>query len=148
MKIYKFTLAAALLLFTLGCTSDTNLIRSDETSERLSIRTLEKNWEAYTIYYTHTGGTKYGNVALLFDPKDNGRTLVARQWTRIGDPKTLLNIINKMDRRGYQPGVYNIVGINGNEYGYLYAARRWLITKVESETTMIVYDFPSRPSGP
>ncbi len=148
IKIYGFALATALLFFTMGCSSYATLVRSDEADEGLNIRTLEKNWEAYTIYYTRTGGTHYGNVALLFDPKDDDRTLIARRWTRIEDKKTLSSIIDNMDRRGYRPGMYNIVGPNGNDYGYLYAARRWLITKVESDTTMHVYDFPTRPSGP
>ncbi len=148
ITIYRFALAIALLLFTMGCVSDVNLVRSDEANDKLNIRTLEKNREAYTIYYTHTGGARYGNVALLFDPKDDDRTLVASRWTRIEDKKTLSSIIGNMDHRGYRPDLYNIVGPNGNDFGYLYAARRWLITKVESDTTMHVYDFPSRPSGP
>lgn len=148
MTIYRFALATVLLFFTIGCSSYATLVRSDEANEGLNIRVLEKNWEAYTIYHTRTGGAHYGNVALLFDPKDDDRTLVARRWTRIEDKKTLSGIIDNMDRRGYRPGMYNIVGPNGIDYGYLYAARRWLITKVESETTMHVYDFPTRPSGP
>ena len=148
MTIYRFALATALLFFTIGCSSYATLVRSDEASDGLNIQALEKNWEAYTIYYTRTGGTHYGNVALLFDPKDDDRTLVARRWTRIEDKKTLSSIIDNMDRRGYRPGMYTIVGPNGKNYGYLYAARRWLITKVESDTKMHVYDFPTRPSGP
>ncbi len=158
MTIYRFALATALLFFTIGCSSYAKLVRSDDANEGLNIRALEKNWEAYTIYYTHTvrtfssiplsEGTHYGNVALLFDPKDDDLTLVARRWTRIENKNTLSNIIDNMDRHGYQPGMYNIVGPNGKNYGYLYAVRRWLITKVESETTMHVYDFPTRPSGP
>ena len=148
MTIYRCALATALLFFTIGCSSSAKLVRSDDAGDGLNIRTLEKNWEAYTIYHTRTGGTHYGNVALLFDPKDDDRTLIARRWTRIEDKKTLSSIIDNMDRRGYRPGMYNIVGPNGIDYGYLYAVRRWLITKVESETTMHVYDFPTRPSGP
>ncbi len=148
IKIYAFALATALLFFTIGCSSYATLVRSDEANVKLNISALEKNWEAYTIYYTHTGGAHYGNVALLFDPKDDDRVLVARRWTRIEDKKTLSGIIDNMDRRGYRPGMYNIVGPNGNDYGYLYAARRYLIAKVESDTTMHVYDFPTRPSGP
>ena len=148
IKIYGFALATALLFFTIGCSSYAKLVRSDEANEGLNIRALEKNWEAYTIYFTRTGGVHYGNVALLFDPKNDDRILVARLWTRIEDKKTLSNIIDNMNRRGYRPGMYNIVGPNGKDYGYLYAARRRLITKVESDTTMHVYDFPTRPSGP
>lgn len=148
ITISRFALATALLFFTIGCSSYAKLVRSDEANDRLNIRTLEKNWEAYTIYYTDTGGAHYGNVALLFVPKDDDRTLVARRWTQIEDKKTLSSIIDNMDQRGYRPGMYNIVWTNGNDYGYLYAAKRWLITKVESDTTMHVYDFPPRPSGP
>jgi hypothetical protein len=148
ITISRFALATALLFFTIGCSSYAKLVRSDEANDRLNIRTLEKNWEAYTIYYTDTGGAHYGNVALLFDPKDDDRTLVAHRWTQIEDKKTLSSIIDNMDQRGYRPGMYNIVGTNGNDYGYLYAAKRWLITKVESDTTMHVYDFPPRPSAP
>jgi len=148
ITIYRFALATSLLFFTIGCSSSAKLVRSDDAGNGLNIRILEKNWEAYTIYYTRTGGAHYGNVALLFDPKNDDRTLVARLWNRIEDKKTLSGIIDNMDRRGYRPGMYNIVGPNGKDYGYLYAAKRWLITKVESETTMHVYDFPTRPSGP
>jgi hypothetical protein len=143
ITIYRFALATALLFFTIGCSNYVKLVRSDETNNRLNIRALEKNWEAYTIYFTCTGGTHYGNLALLFDPKDDDRVLVARRWTRIEDKKTLSSIIDNMDRSSYRPGMYNFVGPNGKEYGYLYAARRRLITKVESDTTMHVYDFPT-----
>ncbi|KKK71474.1 hypothetical protein LCGC14_2913540 [marine sediment metagenome] len=71
--IYKVAIAVTLLFFAIGCSNYGKLVKSDDVNDSLSIYTLEKTWEKYTVYYTWTKKAYY---ALLFDPKEDKQTLV------------------------------------------------------------------------
>ncbi len=140
--IYKVAFAVTLLFFVSGCSNYGKLVKTDDVNDSLSIYTLEKTWEQYTVYYTWTRKAYY---ALLFDPKEDKRTLVVRRWIHIKDKETLSRVIADMNHHRYSPGMYNISGPNGHLYGYVYSTTGWIIAKAINDTTMQVYDFPPPP---
>ncbi len=146
-RFMKRSAAALSLLAVLGCGTYGRLQPLTELGEKLTIRDLQANWRAHAVYYTDTGGPNYGNVALLFDPRNDDRDLVTGSWTRIEDPADLSRIIGWMEK-DFRPGLYAVVASDGSRFGYLYAARQWIIAQEKGPRTMQVYDFRPRPSGP
>lgn len=131
-----------------GCSGYAKLDLQSEGVDKVTIHELKENWHDFTIHYISKGGSHYGNVAIIFDPKGDDKTMVADRWTRIEDQETLSRIITRIQEKGYHSGIYRILGPDDQFFGYLFAARRQLIAKVVDEKTMQVYDFPPKPSGP
>jgi hypothetical protein len=146
LNIQKRFLIALLLPFIFGCAQYAKVIKPTDSDKQISIDKLQQTSHTYTIYFTDTGGYRYGNPALLFDPKNINKTIIANHWTRIDDNKKLEEIITRMKRHYKPPSVYQIVGPEGTFFGYMYASKGWIIAKTVNDTKMLVYDFPPPPS--
>ncbi len=144
--IHKAVLITSLLPIIIGCAQYAKVIKPTDSDKHISINQLQQTSHSYTIYFTDTGGYRYGNPALLFDPKNINQTIIANHWTRINDNKKLEEIITRMKRHYKPPSVYQIVGPEGTFFGYMYASKGWIIAKTVNDTKMIVYDFPPPPS--
>ncbi len=144
--IHISVLITSFLPIIIGCAQYAKVIKPTDSDKHISIKQLQQTPHSYTIYFTDTGGYRYGNVALLFDPKNINRTITANHWTQIDDNKKLEEIITRMNRHYKPPSVYHIVGPEGNFFGYMYASKGWIIAKTVNDTKMLVYDFPPPPS--
>jgi hypothetical protein len=115
--------------------------------ERVAIEQLVENWEDYVIHYA---GLNVGNPAgIMFDPKDDDRTLTGEKWVKVEDKETLLELVGWMKSyTEYYPQIWRILGPNNEFFGYLfYPSYRMyadnVVIKVIDDKTMYVYDVES-----
>ena len=110
--------------------------------EKVSLQELEKNWQDYTIYYA---GLSVGTAAgIMFDPKNDDKTLISDKWIKIEDKETLLELIGWIQTYiQFDPRLWKIVGPDEQFYGYLFCACNHVVIKSVDDTTMYVYDLES-----
>ena len=113
---------------------------------------LETNWSSYTIYYIP-------EHAALFDPIDNGNTLVvSNRWTRFeNDKKAWLEILGQntqttetaVDRLlRSTTGFLEIIGPDEQFFGYLVHDKIDMVTlKIIDQNTMRIYYYQQREGG-
>lgn len=143
--VYALLLGLALIL---GCAGYGKLSLQFGPDEKVSLQTLVKNWQDYDLLYA--GQDLKHPSAVMFDPKDDNRTLTGDRWFKIGDKETLDAIVDYISRElpmgPYYPRLWKIIGPNGDLYGYMFTA--WIHATMKSldESTMFVYDLPLPPS--
>lgn len=139
------------VFFISGCalhTSYGKIRPQPRHGERVTIQELQKNWEDYTIHYA---GLSVAAVAgIMFDPKNDNRTLTGNRWTKVEDQETLAELIGWMKAyTGYYPEVLEIRGPDNDLYGYLFYpgyqsfSPHPPVVKVVNDTTMYMYDLES-----
>ncbi|MCJ7595944.1 MAG: hypothetical protein MUO52_14350 [Desulfobacterales bacterium] len=145
MKGKKFVLiGTVVLLFAFllsGCGGYGKLRALAGQEKALTVEVLEKNWRDYTVYWT---GLSVGEPSgIMFDPKDDDKTLVHDKWTKVEDDETLAELISwiKMNR-DYYPWLWRILGPDDQFYGYMYTGWRQAVTKAVDAKTLWVYDLP------
>jgi len=110
--------------------------------EKVSLQELEKNYQDYTIYYA--GLSVDTAAAIMFDPKNDGKTLIGNKWTQIEDKETLLELIGWIQTYiKFDPRLWKIVGPDEQFYGYLFCACNHVVIKSVDDTTMYVYNLES-----
>jgi len=62
-----------------------------------------------------------GPAVLLFDPKQDNKTLQADDWFKVETEKTLFEVVDNI-RRGIAPKLFSILGADGQFYGYIFYA--------------------------
>lgn len=113
---------------------------------------LETNWEQYIIFYIP-------EHAVLFDPKDDGNTLVVSgRWIRFEDDKSRwLEILRQNTQTSdtifdtllqTTTGFQKIIGPDEQFFGYLVHEKMDLVAlKVIDRNTMRIYYSPQRTEG-
>ncbi|UCG64147.1 MAG: hypothetical protein JSW12_16080 [Deltaproteobacteria bacterium] len=147
-NLYMPMIGVVLVFFISGCALYTRYgkIRPQPwRGERITIHELQKNWEDYTIHYA---GLSVGTVAgIMFDPKNDERSLTGDRWIKVEDQQTLSELIGWMKTYyAYNPQIYRILGPDNQFYGYLYyphAHNENAVVKVVDDTTMYVYGLES-----
>jgi len=110
--------------------------------EKVSLQELEKNWQDYTIYYA--GLSVDTAAAIVFDPKNDDKTLTGDKWIKVEDKETLLELIGWIRTYiQFDPRLWRILGPDDQFYGYLFFALGHVVIKSVDDTTMYVYDLPS-----
>jgi hypothetical protein len=145
MTIYKkfglFFLACSLGSF-LGCAGIARFERESAETDR--IQELLRNRENYAVHAAIWPGNLV--VALVFDPKSDERVILADGWTRV--EKDLSSLAKGMSA-GTSPGLFSILGPDGQWFGYLYTFLPGLQTQVIDERTLrFYYVQPPRAPGP
>lgn len=111
---------------------------------RMTIDGLLANWQRYHVYYA--GNLDTFPSAVLFDPKEDGKSLAADKWTRVRDIKTLSGLIFWMRNHGQRHSfVWEIRGPDGSFFGYFYSPWNHATIKAIDEHTLYVYDIPYPP---
>ena len=110
--------------------------------EKLTIQELKENWQDYTIYYA---GSSVGIAAgIMFDPKNDDKTLVGDRWIKVEDQETLLELIDAIESYvQFYPRLHKILGPDDQFYGYLFYARSHPVIKVVDDRTLYLYDLQS-----
>ena len=147
-NIYMVMRGLVLVFFISGCALHTGYgkIRPQpRQGERVTIQELQESWEDYAIHYA---GLSLGTVAgIIFDPKNDKRTLTGDKWIRVEDRETLSELIGWMKTyTEYNPQIWRILGPDNEFYGYLYYPRYHgghAVAKVVNDTTLYVYDLQS-----
>ena len=113
---------------------------------------LETNWSRYIIYYIP-------EHAVLFDPKDDGNTLVvSSRWIKFEDDKTTWVDILRQNTQTTESifdsllqtttGFLEIIGPDEQFFGYLVHKKMDLVAlKVIDPNTLRIYYSPQRTEG-
>ena len=141
--------------FVVSCATDTGPRFADLRAKKQQQiqQELENNWPQHIIYYIP-------QRAVLFDPKDDGNTLVvSSRWIKFGDDKkawveilrqntqTTDNIFDTLLRA--TTGFQEIIGPDEQFFGYLIHEKMDLVAlKVIDRRTMRIYYSPQRTDGP
>ena len=141
--------------FMVSCATDTGprFVDLRAKKQQQIKQELENDWPRYSIYYIP-------ERAVLFDPKDDGNTLVVSgRWIRFGDDKkawveilrentqTSDNIFDTLLRT--TTGFQEIIGPDEQFFGYLIHQKMDLVAlKVIDRNTVRIYYSPQRTDGP
>lgn len=147
MKKYTYItlIGIVLLVLVCGCAwlRDYGKVRVvSRQEEKLILEQLKLNWQDYTIYYA---GLKVGTAAgVMFDPKDDEKTLAGDTWIKVEDKDTLIELIGVIESYIYfYPRLHKILGPDDQFFGYLFYAWDYPVFKVVDEKTLYAYDLQS-----
>lgn len=106
----------------------------------MTVETLVSTWQNYDVHYYGDGNRA---IAVLFDPKIDGKTLnVGPRWDRMPDQNTMNKMVGYIQQepfRGvYGPRLWAILSPDGSTYGYVYTVLTELLLEVIDEKTMLV----------
>ena len=116
----------------LGCAGIARFERESGETDR--IQELLRNQESYAVHAAIWPANRV--VALVFDPKSDERVILTEGWTRV--EKDLSSSVKKMSA-GTSPGLFSILGPDGQRFGYLYTFLPGLQTQVVDERTLRFY---------
>jgi hypothetical protein len=150
-KRYHINMLTAVIFFALfGCAwigSFGRISLQSGSTPYVTTGELQKNWGNYEIYFA--GGSVEYPSAVLFDPKDDDKTIINDKWRKVEDQKTLSEIIRWISIQDiggpYYPKLYMILGPDGRFYGYMYTAWNHVLIKGIDEKTIWVDDLPHPP---
>jgi hypothetical protein len=137
---FALWIGVILSLFILGCAGDYGKIRTVEEGE-MTVATLADTWSNFNIYYA--GSKPEIPVAVLFDPKNDGKNLqVDPRWERVTDEKTLrqmVDFIRTQPPRGVNmPRLWKVLGPDDTLYGYVYTLLvKLVITPIDQNTVRV-----------
>jgi hypothetical protein len=123
-----FTLACA---FPAGVPKFEPLSRGDKSA---TLDDLKRNWTRYAVSY---GGGSVGLAsALIFDPKDDNRSLVGEGYREVKDKETLDRVISVIESYiSFNPTLYKIYGPDREFFGFVFTAHyRPVPQKVDDKT--------------
>jgi hypothetical protein len=145
-KRFDFVTVGVLLSLVLmvGCASFGKLKGRSGSEEKQGLEALKENWQDYDIY-SHDGW-RYCGVSVLFDPKQDDRTLISDGWYRIYDKETLLRLINTAQGQKHTR-LYEIWGPGKTLYGYLLARHQCVYVKILDDGAFQVENLRWIPSG-
>jgi len=111
-----------------------------EESSGMTVETLVNTWENYNVYYAGQGNLA---VAVIFDPKNDGKTLnVGPRWSPVPDQNTLrlmVSYIRQQPPRGVLvPRLWAILSPDNSTYGYVYTLLTDMDIRVIDDKTMLV----------
>ena len=107
----------------------------------MTLETLVNNPQNYDIYWA--GIDPSTAVAVLFDPKNDGKTLqVGARWTRVSDlgtVKRMAGVIKQtQESGGFIPKLRAIVNPDATTFGYVYTGMSEMVITVIDDKTMRV----------
>ena len=149
IPVYMALIGVIIMLLFSGCASMLTgygkLRPQPMRGQTVAIGELVENWEDYVIHYA---GSSVGTPAgIMFDPKNDERSLTGDKWIKVEDQQTLSELIGWMKTYyAYNPQIWRILGPDNQFYGYLYyphAHNENAVVKVVDDTTMYVYDLES-----
>lgn len=131
-----FVLLAA---WVAGCAGGYGKVRVEDKGG-MTVETLVSNRQNYEIYYAGDGNMA---IAVLFDPKTDGKTLqMGPRWDRMPDQSTLDKMVGYLKQQAprgvYSTRLWTILGPDGSTYGYVYTVLTELVIRVIDEKTMFV----------
>jgi hypothetical protein len=129
-----------------GCAGQATLKRVEVQDSNMSQEDIVQNWTNYHVFFIEVYGGS-GNTALLFDPRDDDKKLIANRWSPVEDEAALSSILQMMERRNYNH-FFEILGRDSQVFGYLLAARAHIAARQKDDNTMEVYPFRQQNAGP
>jgi len=139
--------AAGLVLAVYGCASYGNVRSQMVHGNRITVQGLVKDWQAYTIYFTGHG--RGHPSAVLFEPKDDDRVIIADRWWKVEQYEILTDLVDSIQRQlpigYYYPRLLELVGPENHRFAYVFTSWDHVALKLVDDRTMYVYDLPLPP---
>ena len=110
------------------------------TADTMTIEKLAESWKDYHIYYT---GPEIPNPwGILFDKKDDGKTLTSKHWDKMLNGKSISWKSKRMFTLWPVTRLFTIYGPKPERefYGYVYTPFPVVRTRKVDEDTLYVYD--------
>ena len=105
----------------------------------MTVDALVNNYQNYNVYYLGDFSIPY---AVLFDPKDDGKTIkVGDRWSSVPSQQTARNQVAQISSTGRGvniPRLWKLVGSDGSVFGYVYTTAVQLNTSMVDSNTMMV----------
>jgi hypothetical protein len=114
-----------------------------KSRNEVTIQDLIAKWKDYNIYYSdvYDGYGVRTPLGIMFDPKNNGTTLVGDRWKKVKNQKDLIEMTKWIfPTTQYEPWLNEILGPDGRFYGYLYYSYGIVTLKVIDDKTMYVFN--------
>ena len=142
VTVYVLVTASILVVaLALGCagTGGYGKLRVEEGG--MTVETLVNNSQNYDIYWA--GIDPSTAVAVLFDPKNDGKTLqVGARWTRVSDRDTVKRMAGVIKQTqeggGFIAKLRVIMNQDGATFGYVYTGVSEMVITVIDDKTMRV----------
>ena len=122
-------------------------LRLTEKTDAVTVQSLQKNREAYEIYYAgvHAGHPS----AVLFDRKDDDRGFITERWFKVENKEMLDDLVDSIQRQlpidVYYPRLWEVIGPDGHLYGYMFTSWIHAVMKAVDEKTLFLHDLPVPP---
>jgi hypothetical protein len=116
--------------------------------QELTIEMLTTNWQNYDVYWT--GLSEMKPTAILFDPKNDERTLAFERdnWSKVKNEDALSMVVGGSQANWvFYPVLYRLLGPDDGLYGYIYTGYWSVVTKPVDQKTLWVYNLPGRLEG-
>ncbi|MBW2084335.1 MAG: hypothetical protein JRI39_15015 [Deltaproteobacteria bacterium] len=108
---------------------------------KVTLRGIQEHWNDYNISYA--GVAKDTVAALLFDPKDDGLTIIGEWWTPVHDRKTLDDMVEFIKNyTNFTPTLYAIVE-NGRVFGFVLSPTYEIRARLINDKTLYLYEIES-----
>lgn len=119
-----------------GCASGILRVQSGSDT-KMFLKGIEENKDKYII---HANEWPDGEVsAIVFDPKDDNRTVENDGWTEVTSQEQLSKLIARSDRL-FSRQFFNIVDPNDNFYGYLLGGEQYVWITIVDENTLKLHN--------
>ena len=140
-------IVAGLVLTAYGCASY-GYVRSQMVyGNRITVQGLVKDWQDYTIYFTGHGSGHPS--AVLFEPKDDDRVIIADRWWKVEQYELLIDLVDRIQRQlpigYYYPRLLELLGPDNHRYGYVFTSWDHVVAKCIDDRTVVIYDLPLPP---
>jgi hypothetical protein len=146
IKKYRFLVIILFALIISGCASSqknySKLKVIPKDSNEVTIQYLIDKWDDYHVYsyYQCAGFDLREPLGIMFDPKNNDTMLVGGCWKKVKDQKTLTEMTKRIFLATYhEPWLNEILGPNGQLYGYLYYSYGVVPLKMVGDNKMYVF---------
>jgi hypothetical protein len=138
---------AGAALAAYGCASYGTVRSQMVYDNRITVQGLLKDWQNYNIYFTGHG--RGHPSAVLFEPKDDDRGVIADRWWKVEKYEILTDLVDSIQRQlpiaYYYPRLLELVGPDNNRYGYVFTSWDHVVAKLVDDRTMVIYDLPLPP---
>ncbi len=119
MRTKNLIIILILFLLIAGCTgSYGRIVKQPDNTPKVTIDDLKQSWNDYYIYSGSRDGVRPS--ALMFDPKDNGKTLTGDSWIKIDEEHKFLDALRIVNIVSSNAQVALIKGQDGKTFGFMY----------------------------
>jgi hypothetical protein len=116
-----------------GCANSAILRVQYGADTKVFLNDIEENHDKYII---HANEWPVDEVsAIVFDPKDDNKTIENDGWTKVTSQEQLSKLIKRSERI-FLRQFFKIVGPNGDFYGYLLCDKEYVWIKTVDENTL------------
>jgi hypothetical protein len=97
------------------------------------LKDIEQDYDKYIIYANEWPTDEVS--AIVFDPKDDNKTIETDGWTKVTSQEQLSKLITRSNRLIFRQ-FFKIVGPNDDFYGYLLGGPQYVWIKTVDDNTL------------